>query len=72
MRIRFTRQGSNSAFGGFKAGDIFVCGDALGRHLVEEAKVAEYLPLPAPASAGNEPATTPRAPATAPGKRKAK
>ena len=43
MRIKFIKQGANSAIGGFSIGDIFACGDALGRHLVEEAKVAEYL-----------------------------
>lgn len=41
-KIRFTAQGSNSLFGGFSSGDRATVGDALARHLVEEARVAEY------------------------------
>lgn len=48
MRIRFKRMGSNTAIGGFSPGDTLTCGDALARHLVEEAMVAEYVSAPLP------------------------
>lgn len=47
VKIKFKAQGSNSLFGGFSHGDIANVGDALAKHLVEEAKVAEYIIAPA-------------------------
>lgn len=41
--IRFIAQGANSLVGGFSHGDIARVSDALARHLVEEANVAEYV-----------------------------
>lgn len=46
VRIRFIRQGSNSAIGGFSHGDTLTCGEALAAHLVNEARVAEYVQSP--------------------------
>lgn len=46
MRIKFTKTGANSAFGGFSPGDMLTCGEAMARHLVEEIKVAEYAQTP--------------------------
>lgn len=40
--VVFTAQGSNTAVGNFAPGDRLRCGDALARHLVEEARVARY------------------------------
>ena len=42
VQIRFIRQGANSLIGGFSSGDLARVSDALARHLVEEARVAEY------------------------------
>ncbi len=64
--IRFTAQGSNSAFGGFSHGDLLRCSSALAHHLVEEARVAEYMGAPkAPQAevASPEPAAAEPAPA---------
>lgn len=43
IMIKFTAQGANSAVGGFNHGDIMRIGDALAKHLVEDAKVAVYV-----------------------------
>ena len=52
MRIKFKRFGSNTAVGSFQPGDVLTCGDAMARHLVEEAKVAEFMePKAEPVSA---------------------
>jgi len=45
VQIRFTRQGSNSMLGGFSSGDTARVDDALAAHLVNEARVAEYVHL---------------------------
>ena len=42
VQIRFIRQGANSLIGGFSSGDQARVSDAFARHLVEEARVAEY------------------------------
>jgi hypothetical protein len=42
-KIQFTTNGANSLIGGFAAGDLLVCGAAMARHLVEEAKCARYM-----------------------------
>lgn len=52
-RIRFVAQGSNSLLGGFSPGDTATVGHEFARHLVEEARVAQY--LEAPLSAAVEP-----------------
>lgn len=43
IQIRFIAQGSNSLIGGFSSGDLARVGESLARHLVEEARVAEYV-----------------------------
>lgn len=43
IQIRFIAQGSNSLIGGFSSGDMARVGESLARHLVEEARVAEYV-----------------------------
>ena len=47
IQIRFKAQGSNSLIGGFSSGDVARVGDALAKHLVEDARVAEYVAAPA-------------------------
>ena len=42
-RIKFIATGSNSAIGGFSYGDVAQCDDALADHLVNDARVAEYI-----------------------------
>lgn len=53
VQVRFTKTGSNSALGGFSAGDTARVSAAFAKHLVEDAQVADYLapPKPAPAPA---------------------
>ena len=46
VQIRFIRQGANSLIGGFSSGDLARVSDAFARHLVEEARVAEYVQAP--------------------------
>lgn len=46
IQIRFTAQGSNTLIGGFSHGDIARVGRDLAHHLVEEAKVAQYVVQP--------------------------
>ena len=48
IQIRFIAQGSNSLIGGFSSGDLARVGQALASHLVEEARVAEYVVPRAP------------------------
>lgn len=43
VKIKFTAQGSNTLIGGFGTGDIATVGEAIGKHLVEEARVARYV-----------------------------
>ena len=43
VQIRFIRQGANSLIGGFSSGDLARVSEAFARHLVEEARVAEYV-----------------------------
>ncbi|GAB3763490.1 hypothetical protein GCM10028796_17070 [Ramlibacter monticola] len=68
IQIKFTKFGAHSAFGGFAPGDTMRAPDALARHLVEEAQVAEYVQPKAPAPAP-QPAEAP-APAPTPTPRK--
>lgn len=42
VQIRFTANGANSLIGGFVFGGIARVDAEFARHLVEEAKVAEY------------------------------
>ncbi len=46
IQIRFKAQGANSAIGGFNSGDLARVSEALAAHLVNEAKVAEYVSAP--------------------------
>lgn len=46
VQIKFIRQGSNSAIGGFSSGDIARVSEAMAKHLVEEAMVAKYMDAP--------------------------
>lgn len=48
IQIRFIAQGSNSLIGGFSSGDLARVGESLAHHLVEEARVAEYVVRRAP------------------------
>ena len=43
VKIRFIRQGANSLIGGFSSGDLARVSEDFARHLVEEARVAEYV-----------------------------
>lgn len=43
VKIKFTAQGANAMIGGFTTGDTATVGEAIARHLVEEAKVAKYV-----------------------------
>ena len=43
VQIRFIRQGANSLIGGFSSGDLARVSESFARHLVEEARVAEYV-----------------------------
>jgi hypothetical protein len=43
VKIKFTAQGSNAMIGGFTTGDIANVGEAIAKHLVEEAQVAKYV-----------------------------
>ena len=43
VKIRFIRQGANSLIGGFSSGDLARVSEVFARHLVEEARVAEYV-----------------------------
>lgn len=68
VQIRFIAQGSNSLIGGFTSGDLARVGPELARHLVEEAKVAQYVTAEAPrreAQASPQPETRRRASKTA-------
>ena len=68
-RIRFTKFGSNTAFGSFQPGDVLRCDASMARHLVEQAGVAVYTEG---APAAVEPAPAPEsepAPAVAPKRR---
>jgi hypothetical protein len=42
-KIKFTALGSSSAIGSFSPGDTARLSDDLARHLVEEARCAEYV-----------------------------
>lgn len=53
VQVRFKAQGANSLLGGFSAGDVARVGADFARHLVEEAKVADYVNP----SAASQPAT---------------
>jgi hypothetical protein len=49
VNIRFKAQGANSVIGSFSSGDIANVSETFARHLVEEARVAEYLKAGEPA-----------------------
>lgn len=53
-KIRFIAQGANSMIGGFTTGDVAVVGDAVAKHLVDEARVAEYVKAPEAAAAASQ------------------
>lgn len=77
MLVKFKTSGSNSAFGGFSPGDVLRCGDDMARHLVEEARVAEYVTQNAYAASAAAPVETPEAEsaleaASAPARRRAR
>lgn len=46
VQVRFKTQGANSLLGGFSAGDVARVGAEFARHLVDEAKVADYVNQP--------------------------
>lgn len=48
VKIKFTAQGANSLIGGFSTGDVAAVGEAIAKHLVEEARVARYIAAAAP------------------------
>lgn len=56
VKIRFTAQGSNALIGGFSTGDVANVGEALGKHLVEEARVARYMDKDEPRKLAAKPA----------------
>ncbi len=57
-RIKFTKYGACTACGEFGPGTVARLSPALARHLVEDLRVAEYLPAPtAPPVSSPEPAT---------------
>lgn len=66
VKIRFTAQGANALIGGFSTGDVANVGEALAKHLVEEARVARYMDNDEP----RKPAAKPAKPAK--GKAKSK
>lgn len=43
VKVKFIVGGANSAFGGFSAGDLLVCSEAMARHLVEDLKCAKHV-----------------------------
>lgn len=60
IQIKFKVSGANSMLGGFSSGDIARVSEAFARHLVEEARVADYLVAPAAAVNAEKPAKTTR------------
>ena len=60
IQIRFIVGGANSLIGGFLSGDKAQVSKEFGRHLVEEARVAEYVNPPAAVDANKPPKTKPR------------
>ena len=46
VKIKFIVGGANSAFGGFSAGDMLTCSEAMAKHLVDEVKCAKYIVEP--------------------------
>lgn len=65
IQIKFTASGANSMIGSFARGDIARLSDTFARHLVEEARVAEYL---TPTAATTETTAGPRVDAKKPRK----
>lgn len=56
VQVRFKTQGANSLLGGFSSGDVARVNAEFARHLVEEAKVADYVnPSDASQPAAEEP-----------------
>ena len=60
VQIKFTASGSSSATGNFAPGDLLRCSADTARHLVEEAKCAQYVGQ-APADEAQDQAAKPRA-----------
>ncbi len=58
--IRFKAQGANSQLGSFASGDRARVSIAFARHLVEEARVAEYVAAPVAVNVENTAKTTRR------------
>ena len=42
VKVKFLVGGANSAFGGFQAGDVLICSEAMAKHLVDDVKCAKY------------------------------
>ena len=61
IQIKFTASGANSVIGCFARGDIARLSDTFARHLVEEARVAEYV-MPIAVDAETPPKSTRRTP----------
>lgn len=43
VQIKFTKNGSSSAFGNFGPGDVLRCSADQARHFVEDAQCAQYV-----------------------------
>ena len=54
VQVRFKAQGANSLLGGFSSGDVARVNAEFARHLVEEAKVADYVNPSAAMQPANE------------------
>lgn len=55
VQVRFKTSGANSMLGGFASGDHARVSEAFARHLVEEARVAEYVAAPAAVAVQKQP-----------------
>ena len=60
-KVKFTKFGANSAFGGFAPGDVLSCSEEMAQHLVESGVAV----LHAPAKAEVPPEVQPEKPAKA-------
>jgi len=55
VKIKFITSGANSAFGGFNAGDMLTCSEAMAAHLVG-VKCAKYADVPPVETPAEQPA----------------
>lgn len=47
-KVKFTKFGANSAFGGFAPGDVLSCSEEMAHHLVESGVAVLHAPAKAP------------------------